>query len=110
LQKKVIRSVCNAKYTAHTEPLFKDLNILPLDKLIIFTKGMLTHSIVHKYSPPALFNQWEFNYERNHFELQNNNDMYIPRAAAEYVKKKCHTSRLLLTGIIYRWKSHTQTT
>jgi hypothetical protein len=48
---------------------------------------MLTHSIVHKYSPPALFNQWEFNYESNHVELRNNNDMYIPRAAAEYVKK-----------------------
>jgi hypothetical protein len=87
LQKKVIRSVCNANYTAHTDPLFKDLNILPLGKLVIFTKGMLTHAIVHKYSPPALFNQWEFNHERNHVELRNNNDMYIPRAAAEYVKK-----------------------
>jgi hypothetical protein len=86
LQKKVIRSVCNVSYTAHTEPLFKDLNILPLEKLIIFTKGMLTHAIVHKYSPPALFNQWEFNYERNHIELRNNNDMYIPRAVTDYVK------------------------
>jgi hypothetical protein len=59
---------------------------LPLEKLIIFTKGMLTHAIVHKYSPPALFNQWEFNYERNHIELRNNNDMYIPRAVTDYVK------------------------
>jgi hypothetical protein len=87
LQKKVVRSVCNTNYTAHTGPLFKELNILPLDKLITFTKGMLTHSIVHKYCPPTLHNEWEFNHERNHVELRNNNDMYIPRAVTDFVKK-----------------------
>jgi hypothetical protein len=48
---------------------------------------MLTHAIVHKYGPPALHNQWEFNHERNHVELRNDNDMYIPRAITDYIKK-----------------------
>jgi hypothetical protein len=38
---------------------------------------MLTHAIVHKYGPPALHDQWEFNHQRNNFQLRNDNDMYI---------------------------------
>jgi hypothetical protein len=87
MQKKVIRAVCNANYNAHTEPLFVQLNILNVDKLITFTKGMLTHAIVHKYGPPALHDQWEFNHQRNNFQLRNDNDMYIPRAMTDYVKR-----------------------
>jgi hypothetical protein len=52
---------------------------------------MLTHAIVRKYGPPTLFNQWEFNYRRNHVELHNNNDMYIPRAVTDYVILQLYT-------------------
>jgi hypothetical protein len=87
LQKKVIRSVCKANYTAHTEPLFNDVNILPLDKLIVYNNGLLIHSIVHEYSPPALHNQWEFNRDRNRVAMRNDNDIYIPLVLTDYIKK-----------------------
>jgi hypothetical protein len=88
MQKKVIRLICNANYNVHTEPLFDQLNILPLDKLIKFTKGLLTHSIIHKYGPPALHNQWMYNVERNAgIVLRNDNDIYIPLAVSEQVKR-----------------------
>jgi hypothetical protein len=87
MQKKAIRAICNANYTAHTEPLFKEMDILPLDKLVVYTQGMLTHSIVHQYSPPALHGQWDFNHQRNHIELRNNKDMYVPLAVTDYIKK-----------------------
>jgi Reverse transcriptase (RNA-dependent DNA polymerase) len=98
MQKKVIRSVCNANYNAHTEELFKQLNILPLEKLIKYTKGLLTHSIVHKYGPPALHNQWMFNVDRNAgIALRNDHDMYIPLAVSEQVKKLPYFS------LAYNW-------
>jgi hypothetical protein len=88
LQKKAVRAICTAKYNAHTALLFQQLNILPLDKLIIFTQSMLTHSIVHKYGPPALHNQWLSNAERNpDLDLRNANDLYLPLAKTEQVKK-----------------------
>jgi Reverse transcriptase (RNA-dependent DNA polymerase) len=88
LQKKVIRSICNSNYNEHTEPLFTSLNILPFDKLVTFSQGMLTHSIIHKYSPPALHGQWIFNHERNvGRELRNEQDLYVPLAVSEQVKK-----------------------
>jgi hypothetical protein len=37
-QKKAIRIVADAAYNAHTEPLFKKLNILPIKDLILFFK------------------------------------------------------------------------
>jgi hypothetical protein len=53
---------------------------------------MLTHSIIHKYGPPALHNQWQSNAERNpNLELRNANDLYIPLAKSEQVKN-LHTS------------------
>jgi hypothetical protein len=88
MQKKIIRVICNAKYNDHTEPLFKELNILPLEKLILFNQSILMHSIVHKYAPPALHSQWIFNFERNpERELRNGQDIYTPLATSEQVKK-----------------------
>jgi hypothetical protein len=88
MQKKVIRAVCNAKYNDHTEPLFQQLSILPFEKLIMYTKSLLMHSIIHKYGPKSLHNQWTFNNERNvNFDLRNENDIYVPMATSEQVKK-----------------------
>jgi hypothetical protein len=88
LQKKAVRAICAVKHNAHTAELFQQLNILPLDKLITFSQSMLTHSIIHKYGPPALHNQWQSNAERNpDLELRNANDLYIPLAKSEQVKK-----------------------
>jgi hypothetical protein len=88
MQKKIVRSVCNANYNDHTEPLFELLKILPFDKLIFQSQCTLTHSIVHKYSPPALHDTWLFNYQRNlGRELRNEQDIYLPLATSERVKK-----------------------
>ena len=38
-QKMAILIINNATFNAHTEPLFKKLNILPLSKLIDYFKG-----------------------------------------------------------------------
>jgi hypothetical protein len=88
LQKKVIRTICNVAYNEHTDPLFKMLNIKPIEKLIFCTQSTLMHSIVHKYSPPALHDMWILNNQRNlDRELRNEQDIYMPRASSERVKK-----------------------
>ena len=42
-QKNAIRLVCNSKYNAHTEPLFKQMSILPLPKLVTYFNLQLMH-------------------------------------------------------------------
>jgi hypothetical protein len=48
----------------------------------------LTHSIVHKYGPKILHNEWKTNQERNPgLDLRNANDLYIPAATSDQVQK-----------------------
>ena len=58
LQKKGIRHVCNAKYYSHTDPLFKNCNILKFDDLnklscikLMYKK---TQGKIHKYHASKL--------------------------------------------------------
>ena len=81
LQKKTIRIISKAKYNANTSPLFHSLKILPLKHLITYSKGLLIHSIYHKYSPPALHNTWITNEQRGgDHDLRNANDLYTRRS------------------------------
>jgi Reverse transcriptase (RNA-dependent DNA polymerase) len=87
-QKKAIRTITRSPYNAHTQPLFQDLKIMPLNILISYTQSLLMHSIVHKYGPEALHNTWTTNLERNpNLLLRNANDLYVPRARTEHTKK-----------------------
>ena len=88
IQKKVIRTITKSNYTAHTAPLFNSLKIMPLKHLIIYSQSLLVHSIYHKYSPPSLHNTWITNGTRNgNRELRNADDLYVPFARTEHVKK-----------------------
>jgi len=86
-QRKAIRTISKAKYNDPTQLLFKDLKILPFDKLITYSQGLITHAIYHKYCPTALISTWSLNHERDNYTLRNANDFYIPMALTEQVKK-----------------------
>ena len=88
IQKKTIRTITNSNYTAHTTPLFNDLKIMPFKHLITYTQSLLVHSIYHKYCPPSLYNTWITNSMRNDArDLRNADDLYVPYARTEHVKK-----------------------
>ena len=92
-RKKAICIISKAKYNANTSPLFHSLKILPLKHLITYSKGLLIHSIYHKYSPPALHNTWITNEQRGgDHDLRNANDLYVPLARTEHVKRLTYFS------------------
>ncbi len=45
-QKAPLRTICEAKYNAHTEPLFKSNGILPLDDLISYYNMLFTVCLI----------------------------------------------------------------
>ena len=88
LHRTDIRIIANSNYTAHTAPLFNKLRIMPLKYLIKYTQSLLVHSIYHKYSLPSLNHTWITNGMRNeNRELRNADDLYVPLARTEQVKK-----------------------
>ena len=58
LQKAAVRIISNAKYNAHTEPLFKNLNILPLPDLISFSKLQFMQQFSQKSLPASFNDTW----------------------------------------------------
>jgi hypothetical protein len=87
-QKQAIRIICNANFRAHTGPLFKQQKILPLDKLIEFSRIKFMHSFHFKLLPLSFAEMWISNGARNPGRmLRNAEDYYIPAHRVEFVKR-----------------------
>ena len=54
LQKKAIRTVSKANYNAHTEPLFKNLQILKLKDIFTFHLSQIMYSFINISLPDPL--------------------------------------------------------
>jgi len=84
-QKDAIRLLSNARYNAHTQPLFKRNEILPLSDLSEYFKLKLCQSILQNFSPISLRNMLQTNLEKrqeqgenNNLHLRNDGDLFIP--------------------------------
>ena len=54
LQKKIIRIMTFSPYLAHTDPIFKDLTILPLDKIFIDRIGITMFKVEYELLPKSV--------------------------------------------------------
>ena len=87
-QKQAIRSISSASYRAHTAPLFQQLNILPLEKLIISYRLKFMHSYHFKKLPLSFAELWITNRQRiPERELRDADNYYIPPHRIEIVKR-----------------------
>ncbi len=74
-----IRTITKSSYNAHTEPLFQQLNILPLEKIILHAKLTFMHSVYYEYSPTSFSNTWTTQEQRHpELNLRNATDIYLP--------------------------------
>ena len=58
MQKAAIRIIAGKSYNAHTEPLFKELQILPLPDLISFSKIQFMQRFVQNFLPTSFNDTW----------------------------------------------------
>ena len=82
MQKKAIRLVNGSRYNEHTEPIFKELGILPLDKLIEFFNLQFMQNFIQGLLPISFNNVWTTNEarrpENSHHILRNSSDLTVP--------------------------------
>lgn len=86
-QKKALRIVTNSKYNAHTLPLFKKLEILPITQQIEYSKLQFMFDYVHHRLPCSFDNLWIRNSVRTRRVLRNNHQFNIPFVRLESYKK-----------------------
>jgi len=85
LQKTAIRLVSGAKYNAHTQPLFKELSILPLPDLIEFFRLQFMQRFSFGLLPRSFVEIWTTNAARSqqnlhNYPLRNSENLHIPPA------------------------------
>ena len=74
-QQKALRIVTKSKINSHTAPLFKDLKILPFEKLSQQSKLLFMHSKRYNYGPKSFENVFVRNNDRNiDYNLRNNDE------------------------------------
>jgi len=102
MQKSAVRIISNVQYNAHTEPLFKKLEILPLPDLISFNCLQFFHRYSINYLPLSFIGTWTRNIERQQSQqiyLRNQYDYDIPFA------RLTSTSKFPLTSFPKLWNS-----
>ena len=61
LQKRCIRTICCAKYNAHTEPLFKSLNLMKIEDIFTCQALKFYYKYVHDKLPRYFSNLLSYN-------------------------------------------------
>jgi len=83
-QKMAVRIIHGANYNDHTEPLFKNLKILPFEHLSNFFGLQFMQQYVQYFLPSSFVNTWTLNNERRaedfHINLRNNDVLDVPFA------------------------------
>ena len=78
IQKKAIRIISGSRYNAHTANLFKQLEILPLEQLILFTKLNFMYDYLNEKLPKSFANTWNRNNDLNRRTIRNGNLLNVP--------------------------------
>ncbi len=103
MQKNAIRLISHAKYNAHTEPLFKLHQILPLPDLKNFFRLQTMHRYTWNLTPVPLQGMWQRTSDReigvNNIQLRNNNRLIIP------FLRLALTERLPKSSLPRQWES-----
>jgi hypothetical protein len=77
-QKKAIRIITNSNYNAHTVPLFKSLEILPVTEQMKYSKLQLMHDYIQHRLPCSFDHIWIRNDQRAERQLRNARSFDIP--------------------------------
>ena len=77
LQKKIVRIMTFSTYCAHTAPIFKDLNILTIDKLVIHRIGIMMYKFSNGLLPTVLNSLYQKNNEVHTHNTRAKNLFYI---------------------------------
>jgi hypothetical protein len=91
-QKMAITLVHNAAYNSHTEPLFKNVGVLPLSSLIEFFILQFVQRFLQGFLPVSFNNTWITNAvhreEEYRLNLRNDADLYVPFAISALVERQ----------------------
>ena len=100
LQKKCLRNVSLKSYKAHTEPIFKDLNILKLRDKFTYCRSVFMHQYRHNKLPISFSDIFTEIINCDNLQSRHNDYNFVINPA---VKK--HLELFPLRQILFNWNS-----
>ena len=87
LQKRAVRLITLAKFNAHSEPIFKSLNLLKVQAIFEICQMKFYHNYLNK-NLPHFFNQMIFqnNNQIHRYETRINSQFHLPKIKHSFAK------------------------
>ncbi len=85
LQKKIIRIISSASYLATTDPLFKNLNILPLKKLVVLRISIMMYKLNVGSTPEIIATFFTRNNEVHNYNTRQAKLLHADRGNNEHI-------------------------
>ena len=96
LQKKIIILITFSERLAHTEPLFLQLNILPIDKLIQDRIGLFMYKMYNGLHPPTINNMYIKNSDIHNHNTRHKNYLHDSMTHSDLYAKSFYCSSILI--------------
>jgi len=87
-QKKTIRMITRSKYNEHTKPIFKQLNILDLNKLYLHKMVQFMYKINNNLLPSPVVKIYKHNYELHLHNTRQHNQPHIQHRRTQLASKQ----------------------
>ena len=86
--KKIVRLVSGVRRFEHTAPIFKELNILPVDEMIELNILKFMHRFYYNNLPKTFEKTWKKSGDVSQRVTRNAGNLYIPHFDLEYFRHK----------------------
>ena len=86
--KKVLRVISCKKYNAHTDPLFKNLELLKVDDLFMISKLKFYYKYINNKLPNGILQniQFQLNQDIHAYNTRQARNMHVPRYNHSFAK------------------------
>ena len=83
-KKKIIRIIKFSHYVSHTQPLFQDLSILPLEKLVLYRIDLIMYKMSNGLIPKTMSDLYITNKDIHSYDTRYKNLFRIPKGTIDY--------------------------
>ena len=96
LQKRIVRIITFSDKMAHTDPIFKDLHVLPIDKLIHNRIGVFMYKIFYKLQPTIINNMYTQNLNVHTHNTRQKHHLHVSTGSSDFYTKSFYCSCILI--------------
>jgi len=97
LQKQSVRTITNAKYNAHTEPLFKSLNLLKISDILLVQELKFFYKLENQLLPRNFLSMLNRNVDVHAYNTRYGHNLRAPQSKHSFAK---NATRYKIPGTI----------